>query len=139
MLNTNISARALSGGLLDVLIRAGLITVLVLFCFQIFEPFLNLMLWAVILAITLYPLHTLLKRKLGNKDGRAATLIVVVALALLMVPIYLLGTSITESVEGSLAILKSDTVTIPLPNEKLPPCRSLANGSMPSGCSRRPT
>jgi predicted PurR-regulated permease PerM len=119
MLNTNISARALSGGLLDVLIRAGLITVLVLFCFQIFEPFLNLMLWAVILAITLYPLHSLLKRKLGNKDGRAATLIVVVALALLMVPIYLLGTSITESVEGALAILKSDTVTIPLPNEKI--------------------
>ena len=119
MLNTNISARALSGGLLDVLIRAGLITVLVLFCFQIFEPFLNLMLWAVILAITLYPLHTLLKRKLGNKDGRAATLIVVVALALLMVPIYLLGTSITESVEGALAILKSDSVTIPLPNEKI--------------------
>lgn len=119
MLNTNISARALSGGLLDVLIRAGLITVLVLFCFQIFEPFLNLMLWAVILAITLYPLHTLLKRKLGNKDGCAATLIVVVALALLMVPIYLLGTSITESVEGALAILKSDTVTIPLPNEKI--------------------
>lgn len=119
MLNTNISARAVSGGLLDVLIRAGLITVLVLFCFQIFEPFLNLMLWAVILAITLYPLHTLLKRKLGNKDGRAATLIVVVALALLMVPIYLLGTSITESVEGALAILKSDSVTIPLPNEKI--------------------
>ena len=59
MLRTNISARALSGGLLDVLIRAGLITVLVLFCFQIFHPFLNLMLWAMILAITLYPLHGL--------------------------------------------------------------------------------
>jgi predicted PurR-regulated permease PerM len=119
MLRTNISARALSGGLLDVLIRAGLITVLVLFCFQIFHPFLNLMLWAVILAITLYPLHALIKRKLVNKDGHAATLIVVVALALLMVPIYLLGTSISESVQGALAILKSDTLQIPLPSEKI--------------------
>jgi predicted PurR-regulated permease PerM len=119
MLGSNISARALSGGLLDVLIRAGLITVLVLFCFQIFQPFLNLMLWAMILAITMYPLHTLLKRKLGNKDGRTATLIVVVALALLMVPIYLLGTSISESVNGTLEILKSDSVAIPLPNEKI--------------------
>jgi predicted PurR-regulated permease PerM len=119
MLGSNISARALSGGLLDVLIRAGLITVLVLFCFQIFHPFLNLMLWAMILAITMYPLHTLLKRKLGNKDGRTATLIVVVALALLMVPIYLLGTSISESVNGTLEILKSDSVAIPLPNEKI--------------------
>jgi len=119
MLRTNISARALSGGLLDVLIRAGLITVLVLFCFQIFHPFLNLMLWAVILAITLYPLHNMLKGKLGNKDGRTATLIVVIALALLMVPIYLLGTSISDSIEGTLAMLKSDSLTIPLPNEKI--------------------
>ncbi|MGY4533978.1 putative PurR-regulated permease PerM [Pseudomonas sp. TE3786] len=119
MLGSNISARAISGGLLDVLIRAGLITVLVLFCFQIFQPFLNLMLWAMILAITMYPLHNLLKRKMGNKDGRTATLIVVVALALLMVPIYLLGTSISESIEGTLAILKSDSVSIPLPNEKI--------------------
>jgi predicted PurR-regulated permease PerM len=67
----------------------------------------------------MYPLHTLLKRKLGNKDGRTATLIVVVALALLMVPIYLLGTSISESVNGTLEILKSDSVAIPLPNEKI--------------------
>ncbi|MNJ26672.1 putative inner membrane protein [compost metagenome] len=119
MLRTNISARALSGGLLDVLIRAGLITVLVLFCFQIFHPFLNLMLWAVILAITIYPLHNMLKGKLGNKDGRTATLIIVVALALLMVPIYLLGTSVSDSIEGALAILKSDRLEIPLPNEKI--------------------
>lgn len=119
MLRTNISARALSGGLLDVLIRAGLITVLVLFCFQIFHPFLNLMLWAVILAITIYPLHNMLKGKLGNKDGRTATLIIVVALALLMVPIYLLGTSVSDSIEGALAILKSDSLEIPLPNEKI--------------------
>ncbi len=119
MLRTNISARALSGGLLDVLIRAGLITVLVLFCFQIFHPFLNLMLWAMILAITMYPLHNMIKGKMGNKDGRAATLIVVVALALLMVPIYLLGTSISESIEGTLAMLKSESLEIPLPNEKI--------------------
>ncbi|MND95012.1 putative inner membrane protein [compost metagenome] len=119
MLRTNISARALSGGLLDVLIRAGLITVLVLFCFQIFHPFLNLMLWAVILAITIYPLHNMLKGKLGNKDGRTATLIIVVALALLMVPIYLLGTSVSDSIESALAILKSDRLEIPLPNEKI--------------------
>ncbi|MNO60959.1 putative inner membrane protein [compost metagenome] len=90
-----------------------------LFCFQIFHPFLNLMLWAVILAITIYPLHNMLKGKLGNKDGRTATLIIVVALALLMVPIYLLGTSVSDSIEGALAILKSDRLEIPLPNEKI--------------------
>ena len=47
----------ISRDLLDVLIRAGLIGVLVMFCYQVFQPFLNLMLWSMILAITLYPLH----------------------------------------------------------------------------------
>src|SRR5687767_9261600 len=36
-------------GLLDVLIRAGLILALAVLCFQVFAPFLHLMVWAVIL------------------------------------------------------------------------------------------
>ena len=43
--------------MLDVLIRAGLIAVLAIFCYGVFRPFLNLMLWSLILAITLYPAH----------------------------------------------------------------------------------
>ena len=43
------------GRLLDVLIRAGLIFALALLCYRIFAPFLVLMQWAVILAVTLYP------------------------------------------------------------------------------------
>jgi len=45
--------KLISRDLLDVLIRAGLIGVLVMFCYQVFQPFLNLMLWSMILAITL--------------------------------------------------------------------------------------
>ena len=63
MLPTPTIEKVLSHELLDVLIRAGLIAVLVLFCFQIFHPFLDLMLWSVILAITLYPLQAQLKRQ----------------------------------------------------------------------------
>ncbi|MNF76649.1 putative inner membrane protein [compost metagenome] len=36
-----------------------------------------------------------------------------------MVPIYLLGTSVSDSIESALAILKSDRLEIPLPNEKI--------------------
>jgi predicted PurR-regulated permease PerM len=43
--------------LLDVLIRAGLLLALAVLCFQVFSPFLELMTWALILAVTLYPLH----------------------------------------------------------------------------------
>ena len=57
MLPTQTFDKALSRELLDVLIRAGLIAALVIFCYQIFSPFLQLMLWSMILTITLYPLQ----------------------------------------------------------------------------------
>ena len=54
---TELSNPGLERRLLDVLIRAGLILALAMLCYRIFSPFLVLMVWALILAITLYPLH----------------------------------------------------------------------------------
>jgi predicted PurR-regulated permease PerM len=109
----------LSHGLLDVLIRAGLVAVLVMFCFQIFHPFLNLMLWSLIMAITLQPVHQKLRGKLGNNDGRSATLIVLIAIGVLMVPIYLLGSSLADSVENALTMVKSGSFHLRPPAESV--------------------
>jgi len=62
--------KALSKDLMDILIRFSLIAFLVVMSVKIFSPFLGLMLWAVILAVTLYPLHQRLAKRLGvSKDG----------------------------------------------------------------------
>ena len=53
----------ISSRLLDVLIRAGLILALVILCYRVFAPFLVMMEWAVILCVTLYPLHQALARE----------------------------------------------------------------------------
>ncbi|MGO4330571.1 AI-2E family transporter [Cupriavidus sp. 2TAF22] len=119
MLPTPISEKALSRGLLDVLIRAGMIAVLAIFCFQIFRPFLNLIVWSLILAVTLYPLQISLRRKLGNKDGRTATLIVLVAIGIIMVPTYMLGTTMADSVSHAMDIVKSGKFHIPPPAESV--------------------
>ncbi|WP_433741008.1 AI-2E family transporter [Pseudomonas putida] len=119
MVPSPLSEKTLSRGLLDVLIRAGLITVLVLFCFQIFSPFRDLMLWSLILAITLYPLQTKLMGPLGQKEGRVATLIILVSIVILMVPIYLLGTSIADSVQGVITLVQTEGFRIPPPNESI--------------------
>src|SRR5215471_17275975 len=84
--------------LLDVLIRAGLILALALLCYQVLSPFLHLMVWALILAVTLYPLHQALARKLGGKQGLAATLLVVVGLVLIVAPTAMLMSSLGDSV-----------------------------------------
>lgn len=69
MVPTSSFEKAFTRNLLDVLIRAGLITVLVLFCFQIFSPFRDLMLWSLIMAITLYPLQQRLRGRWATKTG----------------------------------------------------------------------
>ncbi|MFL1527628.1 AI-2E family transporter [Pseudomonas sp. O230] len=116
---SSISEKTLTRTLLDVFIRAGLIAVLVLFCFEIFSPFRDLMLWSLILAITLYPLQERLKGPLGQKEGRIATLIILIAIVILMVPIYLLGTSIADSVDHAMEMVKGGDFHIPPPAESV--------------------
>jgi predicted PurR-regulated permease PerM len=74
------------GLLLDVLIRAGFVLAMVIICFQVFSPFLSLMIWALILAVTLYPLHQSLAAKIGGRQGLAATLLVLLGVVVVVVP-----------------------------------------------------
>ena len=102
-----------SRALLDVLIRAGLIAALAVTCYEVFRPFLGLMLWAVILAITFYPLHGRLQHRLGLKAGHAASLITLITVLMLIVPVYLLAMSIAESVQAGFVLFERGTLHIP--------------------------
>jgi predicted PurR-regulated permease PerM len=101
--------------MLDVLIRAGLIAVLAVFCFRIFYPFLDVVLWSVILAVTIYPLQVRMRRRLGIGEGRIAALIVLISLAVIMVPAYVLGVALLESVENAMDAVKTGRLRIPAP------------------------
>src|SRR5437773_11132488 len=105
----------LASPLLDVLIRAGLILVMAMLCYQVFAPFLHLMVWALILAVTLYPLHQALASKLGGKQGLAATLLVVVGLVLIVVPTAMLLSSLGNSVQHLIHAVQHNTLEIPAP------------------------
>jgi predicted PurR-regulated permease PerM len=106
-------------GLLDVLIRAGLILALAVLCYQIFSPFLALMLWAVILAVTLYPLQRILAAKLGGRQGLAASVIVILGLVLIVAPTAVLMSSLGDSVHRLIDDVQSNTLEIPAPPESV--------------------
>src|SRR5215475_13264112 len=105
----------LASPLLEVLIRAGLILVMVMLCYQVLSPFLTLMVWALILAVTLYPLHQALASKLGGKQGLTATLLVVVGIVLLVVPTAMLLSSLGDSVQHLVHAVQHNTLKIPAP------------------------
>jgi predicted PurR-regulated permease PerM len=101
--------------LLDVLIRAGLIFALAALCYQVFSPFLTLIVWAVILAVALYPLHQSLARRIGGRQGLAATLIVLVGVTGIVVPTAALMSSLADSVHEFIGAVQNNTLQIPAP------------------------
>lgn len=54
----------------DVLIRTSLILALAWLCYRVFSPFLTLTVWAVILAVTLYPFHRMIAGWLNGREAR---------------------------------------------------------------------
>jgi predicted PurR-regulated permease PerM len=106
----------LSDRLMDVFIRAGLILVMVILCYEIFSPFLSLMVWALILAVTMYPAHQKLANKMGGKQGHAATVMVLAGILLIVVPTTVLVSSIGDSVRNVINGVRDNTLQIPPPS-----------------------
>ncbi len=105
--------------LLDVLIRAGLILGLAILCYQVFSPFLTLMVWALILAVTLYPAAPVHRCKDGGKQGLAATAGRDLGIVLIVVPTAVLMSSLGDSVHGLVNDVQNDTLEIPAPPESV--------------------
>ena len=101
--------------LLDVLIRAGLLLAIAILCFQVLAPFMSLMAWALILAVTLYPLHQSVAAKIGGRQGLAATLIVLLGAIVLVVPTAALMNSLGDSVQRLIHDVQNNTLEVPPP------------------------
>ncbi|MBW1671688.1 MAG: AI-2E family transporter [Deltaproteobacteria bacterium] len=108
--------KLLSRDFMNAVVRIGLIAFLVVMCVRVFAPFANLVLWALILAIALYPLHQRLARWFGGRQGRAATLLVVACLLLIGGPTVMLGGSFARHVHDAYTDFENNTVSIKQPN-----------------------
>lgn len=101
---------------LDMFIKFGLILALGSFCFTVFSPFMNMMLWALILAVTLYPLHQRFAARLGGKQGRASTLLVLLGVLLIVAPTVVMVSSLGDSVSTLVDKVENNTLVIPAPS-----------------------
>ncbi|MCU7940471.1 MAG: AI-2E family transporter [gamma proteobacterium symbiont of Bathyaustriella thionipta] len=101
--------------LTDILIRMSLVGFLVFMSMKVFSPFMGLMLWALILAVTLFPLHQQLANKLGGKQGRAATIFVLSGIMFLGVPTVMLSSSMVDFIQQTHINYQSDSISIKEP------------------------
>lgn len=94
-------------------IRIGVLALIFIWSLQIIRPFVEIVLWAIILAVAIYPLYTGLARRLGGRTKVAAFLITIAALAVLLVPSWkFFGATVDEAREVS---QKAEAGTLQVP------------------------
>jgi predicted PurR-regulated permease PerM len=104
---------------IDLLIRVALLGLAVVAAVRIVQPFVSLMLWGLVLAVTLYPLFLGFRARTGWAPGRAATAMTLVFILLIGIPSALLGVSFATHVADGVQALREGSLTVPEPPEVL--------------------
>ena len=107
------------GKALDIAVRLGVIALVIFSAFKIFSPFIVAVVWAMVIAIALYPVFLKLRGALGGRNRLAGTMFIVVSLALVIVPTVLLTDSVIEGTVRFVKMAEAGTLEIPLPTEKV--------------------
>jgi predicted PurR-regulated permease PerM len=100
---------------LETSIRIGLILFLVVWCFLIARPFLELIIWGIVLAIATQPSYAALCRAMGGRGALAAVVLVVGSLLVLIIPSVLLTTNLVESAAQLAEKVDAGALEIPPP------------------------
>ena len=100
MIDTEQGKVALSRFTIDMAVRLALIAGIAWGSLLLLRPVAPLLLWAVILAVAVFPLYRLLRTRAGLRPGLAATVLSIVLLAVLMTPVILLSISAIESLDA---------------------------------------
>ena len=98
-------------------IRIGFIALLLVWSFFIVRPFIMPVLWGLIIAVTIYPVHQKLSEKLGGKRNFSASLITLLLLAILIVPSAMFVDSTVDGVQNVVDLVQSGKSFIPHPPE----------------------
>jgi len=100
---------------LEVCTHIGLVILLIVACFVILRPFLPLIAWGVIIAISVYPLYQRLRIALHDRGVLCSVLITGVLLALLICPVVLLAGTLVGGIQTVITFLKDENPKIPAP------------------------
>jgi predicted PurR-regulated permease PerM len=96
-------------------IHVGLAILLVASCLLILYPFLPLLTWGVLIAVSAYPAFKKLQSALGERGTLSAVLFTVVLLAALFVPVILLAETLVDAIQAIATRFKEGSLIIPPP------------------------
>jgi predicted PurR-regulated permease PerM len=84
--------------IVELLVRMAILILLLFYCFEILLPFIMPVLWAVIIAVAIFPLHHILQKKLGGREKLSATILTIAILSFIFVPVGFFISSISDTI-----------------------------------------
>ena len=100
-------------------IRIGVLFVLLMWSLQIMRPFIEIVLWGIIISVAIFPAYDKLANRLGGRRKTTAALVVLVALAALLIPSWHFFGDTIDSLGNAAHNLDEGTLTIPPPSAKV--------------------
>ena len=100
-------------------IRLAVLSVIVVYCYRILEPFLAPLLWGAVIAVAIYPAHLRLEALLGGRKVLAAVLFALVSLTALIVPTVLLADSLATGMRRTAEAFRAGELQVPPPSDSV--------------------
>ena len=97
-------------------LRIGFIVLLFVMSFWIIKPFLAPVLWGIVFAVGVYPLHNRLAKLLGGREKLSAILISLSGVLIIVIPTVIFTDSTVGSVTNLVDSVQEGTLTVPKPN-----------------------
>lgn len=101
---------------INLTIKLGILLLLFYWCFSILQPFLVPVVWAVVIAVSMYPLYLMMLAKLHGRKGLTGAIFTLITLALLLVPVFMLSGSMVDGVQSLSKALEDGTLSVPAPS-----------------------
>lgn len=100
-------------------LQIGAVLLLLIWCYMIVSPFIPMIIWAAIISIAVYPGYVGLAKRLGGRNKLAATLLILLGIAIIVVPSWILAGSTMDSLKHIATDLRDGTATIPPPRDSV--------------------
>ena len=100
-------------------IQISAVVLLVVWCFKIISPFLIIVVWGLIISVAVYPAHVGLTQRLGGREKLSATILILIGLAIIVIPTWMLADSSIGALKHLSAALEDGTVHISPPADSV--------------------
>ncbi|MBP6587092.1 MAG: AI-2E family transporter [Flavobacterium sp.] len=101
--------------IVDTLIRLGVLSLILMWCLDILKPFILILVWAIVIAVAIYPVHTFFSKIFKGRNILSSIVLISIMLSLILIPSGLIMYSLYEGINHFRELFESGQPLIPPP------------------------